>query len=144
MVRSKVRYLQWGSIYDEWMCSKSFWAYSQFTQLFSILKKIPKDLSTHIDELLQSATQGSGSSGPSDNPFELPDFETICSKHIPTIRYIPVPFRISWSGIITSVIEDCISNPECIDNWKKFFANSKCLLRAPNRGVKNIGSSRKT
>ena len=39
-----------------------------------------------------------------------------------------------WSGIITSSIEDCISNLDCVDNWKKFFAVSKCVLRASNRG----------
>ena len=56
LVRSKVGYLQWGPNYDEWVCSKSIWAYSQFTQLLSTLKKIPKDLSARIDELVQSAT----------------------------------------------------------------------------------------
>ena len=87
-----------------------------------------------IDELVQSATLGSGSSGPSDNPSELPDLKTICSKNIPTIRYIPVKFRMQWSGIITSTIEDCISNTDCVDKWKKFFAVSKCVLHASNRG----------
>ena len=136
LVRSKVRYLQWGPNYDEWVCSKSIWAYSQFTQLLSTVKKIPKDLSVRIDELVQSATLGSGSSGPNDNPSKLPDLKTICSKNIPMIRYIPVKFRMPWSGIITSIIEDCISNPDCVDNWKKFFAVSKCVLRASNRGGK--------
>ena len=57
-------------------------------------------------------------------------------KTIPTIRYIPVKFRMPCSGIITSIIEDCISNPDCVDNWKKFFAVSKCVLRASDRGGK--------
>ena len=143
LVRSKVRYLHWGPNYDEWVCSKSIWAYSQFTQLLSTVKKIPKDLSARIDELVQSATLGSGPSGLSDNPSKLPDLKTICSKSISTIRYIPVKFRMPWSGIIKSNVEDCISNPDCVDNWKKYFAVSKCVLRASNRGVKNISSSRK-
>ena len=94
LVRSKVRYLHWGPNYDEWECSKSIWAYSQFTQFLSTVKKIPKDLSARIDELVQSATLGSGPSGPSDNPSKLPDWKTICSKNIPKIRYIPVKFRM--------------------------------------------------
>ena len=110
--------------------------FSQFTQFLSTVKKIPKDLSARIDELVQSATLGSGSSGPSDNPSELPDLKTICSKNNPTIRYTPVKFRMQWSGIFTSIIEDCISNTDCVDNWKKFFAVSKCVLRASNRGGK--------
>ena len=88
LVRSKVRYLHWGPNYDEWVCLKSIWAYSQFTQLLSTVKKIPKDLSARIDELVQSATLGSGPSGPSDNPSKLPDLKAICSKNFPTIRYI--------------------------------------------------------
>ena len=52
LVRSKVRYLQWGSNYDEWVCSKSIWAYSKFTELLSTVKKIPKDLFAPIDELV--------------------------------------------------------------------------------------------
>ena len=42
LVRSQVRCLHWGPNYDEWVCSKSIWAYSQFTQLLSTVKKIPK------------------------------------------------------------------------------------------------------
>ena len=144
LVKSKVRYLHWGPNYDEWVRSKSIWAYSQFTQLLSTVKKIPKDLSARIEELVQSATLGSCPSGPSDNPIKVSDLKTICSKNISTIRYIPVKFRITWSGIITSIIEDCISNLDCVDNWKKFFVASKCVLRASNRGSKNIKSSRKT
>ena len=40
---------------------------------------------------------------------------------------------MSWSGMITLVKEDCISNPDRVD---KFFAVRKCGLRASNRGVK--------
>ena len=96
LVKSKVRHLHWGPKYDEWVCSKSIWAYSQFTQLLSTVKKIPKEISARIDEFVQSATLGSGPSGPSDNPSQLQDLKTICSKNIPTIRYIPVKFRMPW------------------------------------------------
>ena len=105
--RSKVKYLQWGSNYDEWVCSKSIWAYSQLTELLSTVKKILKDLSACIDELAQSATLGSRLPGLSGNPSELPDLKTICSQNIPTIRNISVNFRVRLSGI-TSIIEDCI------------------------------------
>ena len=64
LIRSKLRFLQWGSNCDEWVCSKSIWAYSQLTQLLSTVKKIPKDLSAHINGLVQSATLGSGSPDP--------------------------------------------------------------------------------
>ena len=63
-----------------------------------------------------------GSIWSSDNPSELADLKIICSKNIPTIRYIPLKFRIPWSGIITSIIDGCISNLDSVDNWKKFFA----------------------
>ena len=94
LVRSKVMYLQWGSNYDECLCSKSVWAYSQFTQFWSTMKKIPKDLSARIDKLVPSATPGCGSPGPSDTSSKLPDLKSVCSKNIPTIRYIPVKFRM--------------------------------------------------
>ena len=41
-----------------------------------------------------------------------------------------------WSGIVTSIKEHCISNLDCVDNWKKFFAVNKCVLLASNRGGK--------
>ena len=52
-------------------------------------------------------------------------------------------FRMLWSRIITSIIDGCISNPDCVDNWKKFFAVSKFVLRASNRGVKAQAESGK-
>ena len=66
-------------------------------------EKIPKDLSARIDELVQSATLGNGSPGSSDNASELLDLKTICSKIISTIRYIPVMFRMQWSGIMQRI-----------------------------------------
>ena len=57
-VNSMVRYLQLGQNYDEWKCSKSSGKYLQFTQLSSTAKKIPKDISTRIEEVVQSATLG--------------------------------------------------------------------------------------
>ena len=134
LVRSKVRYLQLGPNCDEWVCSKSIWAYSQFTQFLSTVKKIPRDLSALIDELVQSATQGSGSSGPSDNPSKLPDLKTFCSKNIPTIRDIPVKFRMPWSRIITSIIEDCILTVLTTGRSFSQLANVFCVL--PTEGDK--------
>ena len=44
------------------------------------------------------------------NPTGLPDLETICKKQIPTLRYIPVKFRLSWSDVLNKTIEGCISS----------------------------------
>ena len=136
MVRSKVRYLQSGSNYDERLCFKSVWAYSQLIQFLSTVKKIPKDLSARIDDLVQSATLGTDSTGHKHNANDLPDFKINCSKNIPTLRYITLKFRMQWSEIIALIIEDCISNTDCVDKWKKLFAVSKILLFACIKGGK--------
>ena len=39
-----------------------------------------------------------------------------------------------WSWIIASILEACISSSDCVDNWKKFSAVRKCLLRFSNSG----------
>ena len=133
--KTKIRYDQWGPNFDEMVCSKSIWAYSQFTPLLSKVKKIPRDLAKRIDEIVQSAS--SPNLATTDiNLNELPDLETISSKHIPTLRFIPVKFRVRWSELLTSVIDACISLAQSIENWKKLFAISKCVLRASNRGGK--------
>ena len=54
LVKSKMRILQWGSIYNEWVCSISIWANLQFTSLLSTVKKIPNNLSAQIGQLVQS------------------------------------------------------------------------------------------
>ena len=77
------------------------------------------------------------------NPNELPDLETTCIKQIATLRYIPVKFRLSWSDVLTKTIEECISQPNCTENWKKLFASSKHLLRASKKvGKKQIKSGK--
>ena len=53
--KTKIRYDQWGPNFDEMVCSKSIWAYSQFTHLLSKVKKIPRDLVKRKDEIVQSA-----------------------------------------------------------------------------------------
>ena len=52
------------------------------------------------------------------------------------LRFIPVKFRVRWSELLTSVIDACISHAQSLENWKKLFAISKCVLRASNRGGK--------
>ena len=95
---------------------------------------IPKELSA---ELVRSATLGSGSPVPNDTPSELPDLKLFAVKNIPTIRYIPVKFRMPWSGNITSTIDDCVSNTYCVDNWKKIFAVSNCFCVVTTEGKKH-------
>ena len=86
--KTKFRYDQWGPNFDEMVCSKSLWAYSQFTSLLSKAKKIPRDLAKRIDKIVQSASSANPAATVV-NLNELPDPETISSKHIATIRFIP-------------------------------------------------------
>ena len=111
-------------------------AYTQFSSSLSNTKKIPRDIAARIDEIvLTGETETSLSStevspGASNkNPIGLPDLETICKKLIPTLRYIPVKFRLSWSDVLTKTIEGCISQPNCTENWKKLFAIGKYILQ---------------
>ena len=91
--KTKITYDQWGANFDEMVCSKSIWAYSQFKPILSKVKKIPRDLAKRIDEILQSAC--SPNLAATDiNLNELPDLETISSKHISTLKIIPVKFRV--------------------------------------------------
>ena len=115
--KTKIRYNQWEPNFDEMVCSKSLWAYSQFTPLLSKVKKIPRHLATRIDEIVQSAS--SPNLAATDiNLNELPDLEDISSKHIPTLRFIPVKFRVRWSELLISVIDACISHAQSLENWK--------------------------
>ena len=70
LISSKVRYLQWGSDYDERVGSMLIRADSQFTQILSILRRITKDLSVRIEGLVQSATLGIDSPVSCSNPSE--------------------------------------------------------------------------
>ena len=106
-------------------------------------KKIPCDIAASIDDIvLAGETETSLSStevspGASIiNPIGLPDLKTISKKQIPTLRYILVKFRLSWSDVLTKTVEGCFSQTNCTENGKKLFAISKCILRASNRGGK--------
>ena len=70
------------------------------------------------------------------NPIELPDLQAICKTQIPSLRYVPVKFRLSWLKVFTRTIEGCVSEPNSTENRKKPFAISKCILRASYRGGK--------
>ena len=48
----KVRYIGWGPDYDSWINSKSIWSYWCFKKPLSKLKRISKELSDKIDDLL--------------------------------------------------------------------------------------------
>ena len=126
------------------MCSRSIWAYAQFSSLLSNTKKIPRDIAARIDEIVltgeieTSLSSAEVSPGASNiNPIGLQDMETICRKHILTLRYIPVKFRLNWSDVLTKTIEGCISQANCSENCKKLFSISKSTLRASNRGKNN-------
>ena len=139
ILEKQIRYDQWVPNFDEMVCSKSIWAYSQFTPLLYKVNKIPRDLAKRIDEIVQSAS--SPNLAATDiNLNELPDLETISKKHIPTLRFIPVKFRVRWSELLTSVIDACISHAQSLENWKKLFAISKCVLIV---GVRNTSSSKR-
>ena len=55
------------------------------------LKKIPGDIAKRIDEIAQSASSPN-LAATHVNLNELPDLETISSKHIPTLRFISENF----------------------------------------------------
>ena len=114
--KTKINYTSWDNIFDEWVSSRSMWAYAQFISLLSNTKKIPRDIAARIDEIVMtgktetSSNNTEGSLGASNkNPIEQPDLETICKKQIQTLRYIPIKFRLSWSDVFTRTTEECFS-----------------------------------
>ena len=52
---TKVRYIGWGPDYDSWINSKSMWSYWCFKKPLSKLKRISKELSDKIDDMLINA-----------------------------------------------------------------------------------------
>ena len=52
---TKVRYIGWGPDYDSWINSKSIWCYWCFKKPLSKLKRISKELSDKVDDLLIKA-----------------------------------------------------------------------------------------
>ena len=84
--KTQIRYVDWGTTLDEWVCCRSIWAYSQFSSQLSTSKKIPHDIAARIDELV-SATKSkeNAKSNTSQNTANLdlnalPDLEKICKK----------------------------------------------------------------
>ena len=116
--KTKIRYDKWGTNFDEMVCSKSIWAYSQFTPLLSKVKKIPRDLAKRIDEIVQSASSPNVVAA-DKNLNDHPDLDTISSKNIPALSFIPVMFWVRSSELLTSVIDACISLAQSLENWKK-------------------------
>ena len=146
--KTQIRYVDWGPNFDEWVCCRSIWAYSQFNSQLSTIKKIPRDIAARIDKLVSATNREEmEESNTSQNTANfdlnaLPDLETICKKKIPTLRFVPVKFRLRWSELLTPIIEGCVSQPNSPENWKRLFAISKCVLHASNRGGRNTNSSR--
>ena len=146
--KTQIRYVDWGPNFDEWVCCRSIWAYSQFTSQLSTSKTIPHDIAARIDELVSATNSeemaeiNTSQNTANFNLNALPDLETICKEKIPTLRLIPVKFRLRWSELLTPIIEGCVSQPNSPENWKRVFAISKCVLRASNRGGINTNSSR--
>ena len=141
--KTKIRFDQWGPYFDQMVCSKSIWAYSHFTPLQSKVRKIPRVLATWIDEIVHSGVS-ENLSAPIINLNELPDHETISSKHIPTLRFIPVKFQVRWSDLLTSVIDACISHAQMLENWKKnYFAFSNVFYAGLIVEVRSKSSSKR-
>ena len=84
--KMQIRYVDWGPNYDEWVCCRSVWVYSQFSSQLSTSNKIPHDIAALIDEL-----------------NVLSNCETICKKK--TLRFIPIKFRLRWPELLTAIIE---------------------------------------
>ena len=76
------------------------------------------------------------------NPIGLPDLETICKKHIPTLRYIPVKFGSVVLTFSPKLSRD-VSHSQTAQNSEKLFAIIKCILRASNRGGKKHNQNQK-
>ena len=77
--KTKIIYDKWRANFDEMVCSKSIWAYSQHLPLLSKVKRISSDLAKRIDEIVQSAS--SANPAATDiNLNSLSDLETINSS----------------------------------------------------------------
>ena len=97
--KTQIRYVDWGPNFDEWVCCRSIWAYSQFSSQLSTSKKISQDIAACIDKLV-SATNSEelAECNTSQNTANfdlnaLPDLETICKK-----KYLHSALFLSSSG----------------------------------------------
>ena len=120
--KAQIRYEDWGPTFDEWVCCRSIWPYSQFSSHLSPSNRIPDDIAARIDELV-SATNGEeiDQSNISQNTANLnlnvlPDFETYCKKKLLTFRFVPCKFQQRWSQLLTPIIEGCVSQPGSPEN----------------------------
>ena len=112
--KTKISYSSLGPQFDEWVCSRSVWAYAQSSSFLSNTRKIPRDIAARFDKIVLTGETETSLGSPevspgasNINPIGLPDLETICKKQIPTLRYIPVKFRFSWPDVLTKIIEGC-------------------------------------
>ena len=81
--KTQIRYVDWGPNFDEWVCCRSIWAYSQFSSQLSTIKKIPRDIAARIDKLVSATnSEEMEESNTSQNTANsdlnaLPDLKTI-------------------------------------------------------------------
>ena len=116
---TKVRYIGWGTDYDSWINSKSIWSYWCFKKPLNKLKRIFKELSDKVDDLLINAESAlyvdealTGlNSESSRTDGKLPDIKTLLHTKVLAIRCVPINVRYKSSELFSDVITDCIEDP---------------------------------
>ena len=95
MEETKGRYIGWGPDYNSWFNSKSKWSYWVFKKPLSKLKRISKELSEQVDDLLinvesapyvDDALAGLNSERIRTD-CNLADIKTLLHTKVPTTRY---------------------------------------------------------
>ena len=125
----KVRYIGWCPDYDSWINSKSIWSYCCFKKPLSKLKRISKELSGKVDDLLINAESAlyvdEALTGLNSERIRadgnLPDIKTLLHTKVTTIRYVPINVRYKWSERFSDVITDYTEDPNTELNWRKLF-----------------------
>ena len=87
------------------------------------------------------------SSGPVNG--NLPTLSTVLStdsRRVPTVRHVPKNARNAWASILTSTLNNILSDPDSIACWTKLFMLPRCTLSAPSpsRSRNNISKTHDT
>ena len=136
------RYNGWDPEYDSWINSKSIWSYWCIKKPLIKMKRISKELSDQVDDLLiygESAIYvdealADLNSERITTDGNLPDIKTLLHTKVIAVRYVPINVRYKWSEFFSDVITDCIEDPNRKINCRKLFELCKCILRVSNRG----------
>lgn len=70
----------------------------------------------------------------------LPLLSTVLSadsRRVPTVRHIPKNARNAWASILTSTLNNILSDPDSVLFWTKLFMLPRCTLAAPSSRSRN-------